>query len=170
MTIPTDQPGWRPDPDKPGMVRWWNGLDWSDARRSADEEIDRVQAAADDAARGSTISPQQVARASTPRKGGALKAASDAVVSPALSVTNPFAAAAVAVGVIGLLFGAYGVISVVGIVVSVLGLVRSRRLARDGKTKTGFAQSLAGLIVSIISLLRWIPIIAELVPNGVLNA
>ena len=58
MATPSDQPGWRPDPEHAGMVRWWNGLGWSDARRSADESMDRVRAAAQDAMRGSTITPQ----------------------------------------------------------------------------------------------------------------
>jgi Protein of unknown function (DUF2510) len=166
VATPSDQPGWRPDPEQPGMVRWWNGLGWSDTRRRADDDIAKVRQAADDAARGSTISPQQVAKTTAHRS--PLKAASDAVVSPALSATNPFAAGAVAVGVIGLLFGALGVLPAIGLVVSLLGLVRSRRLARDGARRTGFGQSIAGLVLSLVGLLRWLPVLAPLL-GSVLN-
>jgi hypothetical protein len=167
VATPSDQPGWRPDPEQPGMVRWWNGLDWSETRRRADDGIVRARQAADDAARGSTISPEQVTKASTTRS--PLKAASDAVVSPALSATNPFAAGAVAVGVIGLLFGALGVLPAVGLVVSILGLVRSRRLARDGRRNTGFGQSVAGLVLSLLGLLRLLLPLAPLL-NGLFNS
>lgn len=142
------------------MVRWWNGLDWSDARRRADDDIAKVRRAADDAARSSTISPQQVARTGATR--GPVRAAAEAVVVPALSATNPFAAGAVAVGIIGLLFGLFGVLPAIGLVVSLLGLVRSRRLARDGTRRTGFGQSVAGLVLSLAGLVRWLPLLEPL--------
>jgi hypothetical protein len=146
------------------MVRWWNGVDWSDARRAADEDIARVRNAAEDAARSSTISPQQVGR-TTGATRNPLKAASDAVVSPALALSNPYAASALAVGIIALLFGAYGVLPAVGLVISVLGLVRSRRLARDGRPNTGFGRSVAGLVLSLVGLLRWLPVVTALLPQ-----
>lgn len=31
-TLP--DPGYYPDPENPGMERWWNGQGWSDARRN----------------------------------------------------------------------------------------------------------------------------------------
>ena len=164
MATPSDQPGWRPDPEQPGMVRWWNGLDWSDTRRRADDDITKVREEAADAARSSTISPQQVAK-TTGSTRNPLKAASDAVVSPALALTNPYAAAALAVCNIALLFGAYGVLPAIGLVIAVLGLARSRRLARDGRKDTGFGRSVAGLVLSIVGLLRWLPLVAALLPR-----
>jgi hypothetical protein len=164
VATPSDQPGWRPDPEQPGMVRWWNGLDWSDTRRRADDDVAKVREAAEDAARSSTISPQQVAKTTGAPK-NALKAASDAVVSPALALSNPFAAAALAVGIIAVLFGALGVLPAIGLVISVLGLVRSRRLARDGRKDTGFGRSIAGLVLSLVGLVRWLPFIAPLLPQ-----
>ena len=164
MATPSDQPGWRPDPEQPGMVRWWNGLSWSDSRRRADEDITKVREAAADAARSSTITPQQVARTTGVTR-NPLKAASDAVVSPTLALTNPYAAAALAVGIIALLFGAYGVLPAIGLVISILGLVRSRRLAANGRKDTGFGRSVAGLVLSVVGLLRWLPLIEALLPQ-----
>jgi hypothetical protein len=115
VTIPTDQPGRRPDADAPPA-----------------------------------------------RPRNALQKVSDVVVSPTLSVDNPFAAAALAVGVIGLLFSAFGLLSSVGVIVSLLGLLRSRRLAREGRAQTGRWQSIVGLAVSVVSLLRWLPLFAPL--------
>lgn len=163
MATSSDQPGWRPDPEQPGMVRWWNGLTWSDTRRRADEDMTKVREAAADAARSSTITPQQVAR-TTGSTRNPLKAASDAVVSPALARTNPYAAAALAVGIIALLFGAYGVLPAIGLVVAVLGLVRSRRIAATGGRSTGLGRSVAGLVLSIVGLLRWLPAIEAFLP------
>lgn len=119
------------------MVRWWNGLGWSDARRSADASIDRVRAAAHDATRGSTIT-QQVAeiQASRPVLGRTPIAAAGRAVGAA----HPFAAAAVAVAVFGLGLGLYGVLPLAGLVLSLIGLARSRRLAREGARSTGLGQ------------------------------
>jgi len=155
VTIPTDQPGWRPDPDAPGAQRWWNGTDWTDDRRAGDAD-----------AAEPTIDPSP---ASPARPRNALQKASDVVVDPALAVSNPFAAAALAVGVIGVLFGALGVLPTLGLVVSILGLVRSRRVAREGGAKTGRWQSVVGLCLSAVGLLRLLPVFAALVPGQLLG-
>lgn len=168
MATPSDQPGWRPDPERPGMVRWWNGLGWSDARRSADEAIDRVRAAASDAARGSTITPQQVARTMDDRRTERNPAAAGATAR-AVGALNPLANAAVPVGVIALLFGLFGVLPLVGLVLSIGGLVRSRRLANQGERRTGFGQSMAGLVLSLLGLVRWVPVLLGALPPGVFD-
>lgn len=168
MATPSDTPGWRPDPEKPGMVRWWNGLGWSDARRSADASIDRVRAQVTDAQRGSTITSAQVGRLNGDRNTlGA--AASAAATGRAVAATNPFANAAVGLGIVGLLFGLAGVLPVVGLIVSIAGLVRSRRLAGEGTRRTGLGQSLAGLAISIVGLIRWIPVAMAAIPDGLQN-
>jgi hypothetical protein len=164
VTIPSDQPGWRPDPEKPGMVRWWNGLGWSDARRSADEAIERVRGAAEQAARGSTITPQQVARTTADRR-AARGAAGAATGTSTAAGANPLAGAAVAIGIVGFGIGLYGLLPLVGLILSLAGLARSRRLARNGVQRTGLGQSLAGLVLSIIGLTRWIPVIVDLLPG-----
>jgi len=168
-TTPADQPGWRPDPEKPGMVRWWNGLGWSDARRTADQAIERVQAQVSDAQRGSTITSSQVGRLNGDRSTlGAAAAA--AATGRAIVATNPFAGAAVGVGILGLLFGLFGLLPVVGVVVSLAGLARSRRLANEGSKRTGLGQSLAGLVISVVGLVRWIPVAISLLPDEFQNA
>ncbi|MFD1723003.1 DUF2510 domain-containing protein, partial [Amnibacterium endophyticum] len=73
MADPTT-PGWHPDPQRPGMLRWWNGLGWSDARKAVDAPADRSTAirpvAEDDARRG----------------GGLLQAAQKAAEAPGAAV------------------------------------------------------------------------------------
>lgn len=167
-TTPSDTPGWRPDPEKPGMVRWWNGLGWSDARRSADATIERVRAQVTDAQRGSTITSAQVGRLNGDRSTlGA--AATAAATGRAIAATNPFAGAAVGVAILGLLFGLFGLLPLAGLLVSIAGLARSRRLAREGEKRTGLGQSLVGLVVSVVGLLRWIPVAISLLPQDLQN-
>lgn len=164
MPNPTDQPGWRPDPERPGMVRWWNGLGWSDARRSADQAATRLRDAAQQTAQGGTITPQQVARTVG---GGRLEAgaAATAAVAGAAAAANPFAVVALVLGVFGLVLGLYGLVSLIGLFVAVGGLFRARRLARDGSSRTGLGPSLAGLVLSVVGLLRWVPLVAPLILN-----
>jgi hypothetical protein len=144
------------------MVRWWNGLGWSDARRSADGSIDRVRAAAQDAMRGSTITPQQIA--DTQRSRRPRREVRTAVTGRAIGAANPFAGGAITVGVLGSIVGVFGALSLVGLILSLAGLVRSRRLARDGAARTGLRQSLAGLVLAVIGLLRWVPVLLQLAP------
>lgn len=160
MATHSDQPGWLPDPGKPGSLRWWNGLGWSDAWRSAGEAVDRERDAVRAAAHGSTISPEQVARATRDRRTppGAVDAARP----------HPFARIAPVLGFLGLVLGAYGIVSVLGAVVSLAGLVLSRRLGGRA-ARSGQAASLLGLVLSLLGLLRWLPALVQLVP-GLQNA
>ena len=149
----------------------WNGLGWSDARRSADEAMDRVRTAANDAARGSTISPQQVARTMADRKTERVPAgAAPTAAAGAIAAANPLANAAVPLGVVAILIGLGVVLPVVGLVVSIGGLVRSRRLARDGRRRTGLGQSLVGLVLSAIGLVRWAALAFDALPPDLFDA
>ncbi len=65
--------GWYPDPESRTHLRWWDGLDWTDARRSppssaeliaADEQA-RFRAAANDFAPGATRSAAAAAAAAS---------------------------------------------------------------------------------------------------------
>jgi hypothetical protein len=145
------------------MVRWWNGLGWSDARRAADQAIERVRGAADAAQRGSTITPQQVAQQNGDRR--TVRGAPAAASGRATAVGNPLAGAALALGIFGFGLGLYGVLPLIGLIVSLGGLVRSRRLARDGVRRTGLGRSLAGLVLSTIGLVRWVPYVVGLLPD-----
>lgn len=156
MPMPADQLGWRPDPERSGGMRWWNGLGWSDARRSADATTDRAQQTAADAVRGSTLSPQQVARTMADRAGSEAVPRAGAAGRAAAS-SNPFAAPAFAIGILALTLGLGGVLPVVGLIVSIAGLIRSRRRARDGSRVSGLGRSLAGLVLSLVGLVRWLP-------------
>ena len=176
----TDAPGWRPDPDEPEMLRWWNGLGWSDARKSATEAAASVRPVAEgavrradtafEAARQSTVTPASIARgANRPNGAPAGGPVPLATAAKAVGAVNPVAVAGLVLAIIGLVLGAYGVISLVGLVLSLAGLSRSRRLARSGERRTGFAQSLGGLLLSGLSLLRWVPVWVDLV-TSVLNS
>jgi hypothetical protein len=146
MVVHSDQPGWRPDPVKPGSLRWWNGLGWSDAWRSAGEVAERERDAVRTAVQGSTISPEQVATPTRDRR------------------AHPLARLAPVIGVLGLVVGAYGIVSLLGAVVSVAGLVLSRPSgSRDARA--GRAASLIGLAFSAIGLVRWLPALLQLVPG-----
>jgi hypothetical protein len=155
MPSPADQPGWLPDPERPGMVRWWNGLGWSDARRTADGVTDRAQQLRTEAMRGSTVTPQQVAR--TVLDKGAARA-----VPAAAAGTNAFAGAAVGLGVLGFGLGFGGIVPLIALILAIAGLVRSRRLAAQGSKRTGLGQSLVGLVFSIVGLIRWLPLLGTL--------
>jgi hypothetical protein len=154
-----DQPGWKPDPERPGMLRWWNGLGWSDARKTPDGSTDRALAAAREAVQSSTVTPQQVARTTATKK---LEQTVPTAAKAAGASLNPFATGAVATGIFGFIFGFWGVVSAIGLIVSIRGLIRSRRLAAKGTSRTGFAQSLAGLVINVIGLIRWAPLLSEI--------
>jgi hypothetical protein len=162
-TLP-EQPGWRPDPHQSGTMRWWNGVDWSDARRTADQTMERVHAAAQEAANGSTISAQQVARMTADSR--TLRQTSAAAAGGAVGATNPIAVAALAIATVALGFGLYGLLPVLGFVLSIIGLARARGLRRRDEQQTGFGQSLAGLLLSIIGLAQWLPFLVQLLPGS----
>ncbi|HEY0373354.1 MAG TPA: DUF2510 domain-containing protein [Amnibacterium sp.] len=164
MATHSDQPGWRPDPAKPGTLRWWNGLDWSDAWRSAGEAVERERTALQTAARGSTISPEQVAHTVMDRR--AERGAPSAV--GAVTRMHPIARFAPVLGILGLIFGAYGIVSLVGFVVSLVGLVVSSRRELRAR-RSGQGASLIGLVLSGVGLLQWLPTVLQLLP-GLQNA
>ena len=155
-----DQPGWAPDPERPGMLRWWNGLGWSDARKAPDAMTERARQAATQALRSSTVTPQQVARAAAAAR---TALPSGQVAAAAGAATNPVGPAAVALGLIGLIVGVFGIVSLIGLIISLQGLLRSRRLAAQGAQRTGLFPSLIGLALSAVGLVRWIPQIIDLV-------
>ena len=148
------------------MLRWWNGLGWSDARKAPDAATARTMSAATQALASSTVTPQDVLRTaaskSTQAVPGAAAKAAPAAAAAAAGTVNPFAAGATALGFISLLFGLFGVLPAIGLVLSIAGLVRGRRLASQGVKKTGLGQSLVGLVLSIVGLIRWLPFISGL--------
>jgi hypothetical protein len=159
MATHPDQPGWRPDPGKPGHVRWWNGLGWSDSWRSAGEAVQRERDAVQAAARGSTISPQQVARSATDRR-----TQRGAPTAGAATRSNLLAGIAPLVGLLGLVAGAYGLLSLAGVVISIIGLALTRRIeGRDARS--GRSAAVLGLLFSLLGLLRWLPVLLALVPG-----
>jgi hypothetical protein len=147
------------------MLRWWNGLGWSDARKAPDALTERARQAAAQAVRSSTVTPQQVARIAAARADLPAAQLATAGRAAATAASNPIAAAAVVLGILGLVVGFYGLLSVIGLIISVQGLVRSRRLAAQGASRTGVVPSLFGLLLAAVGLIRWIPEIVALVQS-----
>lgn len=157
-TTHSDTPGWRPDPVQPGRLRWWNGLDWSDAWRDAGQVVEREREAVQAAVRGSTITPQEVARTARDRRTERGAPTRD------LPRSNPWAGLAPALGIAGLTFGGLGVISVVGVIVSLAALLRGRRAAsRNGRSNLGAA--LAGLVLSALGVAAHFSQLLSLIPG-----
>lgn len=166
MANPGDPPGWQPDPAKPGMLRWWNGLGWSDAHRNADATMERLRDQVQGAASSSTITPQQVARSTAAGRAGRA-AQVGTVAGTAVRAANPLAGAAMVLGVLSLVFGLVVVLPVIGVIVSLAGLARSRRLASEGGERTGLGRSLTGLVLSTVSLIGWLPSVVQVASDVV---
>lgn len=147
------------------MLRWWNGLGWSDARKAPDALTERARQAASQALRSSTVTPQQVARVAAARAELPAAQLARAGRSAATVASNPIGAAAVILGILGLVVGFYGMLSFIGLIISLQGLARSRRLAAQGAPRTGLVPSLFGLLLSVVGLIRWIPEIVALVQS-----
>lgn len=182
MADPTT-PGWHPDPERSGMLRWWNGLGWSDARRAADQERAAIRPVAEDdarrgaglleAARRTAEAPGPISRRAvldSARTARAAGGAATAGAAASVGALNPLAIGGVVLGLVGLTLGLWGAASVVGLIVSLAGLVRARRLAREGERRTGLPQSLGGLFLSVLGLVRWAPVVlAVLQDRGVVS-
>jgi hypothetical protein len=122
-------------------------------RRSAGD--DREDDDADEHEEGEDTHGFQETRPSTwQSRSGRIPAAPSGIAEAALAF------AAVALG-----FGLYGLLPVLGFVLSLIGLVRGQGLERKGVQQTGFGQSLAGLLLSIIGIAQWVPFLLQVVPG-----
>lgn len=65
---------------------------------------------------------------------------------------NPFATAGLVVGIVALVGNTFGLVSVVGIVLSAVGLSRASRMAEHGFAPVGRGKAIAGLVLSLVAL------------------
>ncbi|MDI9933151.1 DUF2510 domain-containing protein [Rhodococcus sp. IEGM 1354] len=84
MTSPTPPPGWHPDPSEPGLIRYWDGTQWTEHTQPA------TGPTAEEAAPIGATDPGQPARAGVPR---------------AVKIVGGIVAACVVMGVLAAVFG-----------------------------------------------------------------
>ncbi|MEK8070576.1 DUF2510 domain-containing protein [Rhodococcoides navarretei] len=84
MTSPTPPPGWHPDPSEPGLIRYWDGSQWTEHTQPANGP------AVEESAHADTTEPGQPDRAGVPR---------------AIKIVGGIIAAFVVIGVLGAVFG-----------------------------------------------------------------
>ncbi|WP_186626565.1 DUF2510 domain-containing protein [Rhodococcus sp. BP22] len=92
MTSPTPPPGWHPDPSEPGLLRYWDGTQWTEHTQSAAEPT----AAGPTAAENIPADPAELAATDEPGRTG---------VPRAVKIVGGIVAAFVVLGVIGAVFG-----------------------------------------------------------------
>ena len=120
MAEPLPIAGWYPDPEIPGHDRWWDGTSWSESRRIA----------------GGTA-----ARAAQP--------AAQPAPAPAPVVRNTPAMIGFILSLSGFVIP-FGVNSIAGGIVSIVGLRRSKELAGNGIFSNGRSISIAGILIGFI--------------------
>jgi hypothetical protein len=84
MTSPTPPPGWHPDPSEPGLIRYWDGTQWTEHTQPATEPT------AEEPAPTGAAEPDQPDRAGVPR---------------AVKIIGGIVAAFVVIGVLAAIFG-----------------------------------------------------------------
>ena len=91
MTSPTPPPGWHPDPSEAGLLRYWDGTQWTEHTRSAAEP-----ATAEPAAENIPANPADPAATDEPKRTG---------VPRAVKIVGGIVAAFVVLGVLTAVFG-----------------------------------------------------------------
>lgn len=167
--------GWYPDPENPALERWWNGVAWSDQRRASTVPVAAPlpsapagYAAPVAVAPGTASAPQPAADQPAPQYPG--QPYSVQPYAPPGSVppyTAPYGggypgyapipappqngmalAGIITSGVGALLNWTFlGLPGIVGGVLSIFGLRRSRELAAMGMTETRRGMSIAGIAI-----------------------
>lgn len=153
-------PGWYPAPDGAGD-QWWNGIDWSPARRPtggapsapvvvAPPTPTVVYSASNPAPQSPAEGGPDGARTLPPGAVAldlsALRAAGTINARP-----NPQALYGLVAGVIAFFFNIFLVPSILAIVFSSRGLARANQLAAEGATTTLRNAAIGGLAMGIIS-------------------
>jgi hypothetical protein len=150
--------GWYPDPERDTQDRWWDGTAWSDHRRPREAPAGTVAAPPAPA-----YVPAGTANPYGPPSGASGSSVTPyATPYPAQPVYAPYGAYGYAappqnvpalVGFILALVGfglgifTYGLLGLAGGIVSVVGLVKSRRMQREGLPGHRHGMALAGVLV-----------------------
>ena len=175
--------GWYDDTTDAEQLRWWTGTAWTDARAPrqpapatespaaaespAEAPIPLPYGPASVTGRPAASPVPSVPIPSVPEPSVPVPSvhAAQLPVAPAapppgqlrlLRLNNPFAFTSVIIGLVSLVLNVLGGPAVVAIVFGVLGLVRSRKLARAGAPITGLVASIIGIALGLLMTLRFV--------------
>jgi hypothetical protein len=154
-------PGWYPAPDGAGD-QWWNGIDWSPARRPVGGAPRAsaivvpptptvVYSASNPAPQSPAEGGPGTGTATLPLAGATLDLSALRAAGTINARPNPQALYGLVAGVIAFFFNIFLVPSILAIVFSVRGLARANQLAAEGATTTLRNAAIGGLAMGIIS-------------------
>ena len=160
--------GWYDDTTNAEQLRWWTGAAWTDARAPRQPAPATESFAAAESPAGAPI-PLPYGPASVTDLPAASAVPSVSVtqlpVAPAaaqpgrlkqLRTNNPFAFTSAIVGLVSVAVNFLAVPAVVAIVFGILGVVRSRALARAGAPITGLVASIIGIALAALMTLQFV--------------
>jgi hypothetical protein len=143
-------PGWYTDPSDPLSVRWWSGESWTDhVQPAAPPTGEPVPVALPPASADGPYTPMTATAVAPPRlRGRAARIENERQARK----NNKFAYTGLLVGVVGFLFNVFGILSILAIVFSSIGLARAQGLSDAGAPFTGRGTAIAGLVLGFIGL------------------
>ena len=165
--------GWYDDTTDAEQLRWWTGTAWTDARAPRQPAPATESPAAAESPAEAPI-PLPYGPASVTGKPAASPVPSapepsapiaQLPVAPAapppgrlrlLRTNNPFAFTSVIIGLASLAVNFLCVPAVVAIAFGILGVVRSRKLARAGASVTGLVASIIGIALAALMTFRFV--------------
>lgn len=153
--------GWYDDTTDAEQLRWWTGTAWTDARAP------RQPAAAESPAEAPIPLPYGPASvtgmpAASPGPSVPVAQLPGAPAAPPpgrlrlLRTNNPFAFTSVIIGLASLAVNILCVPAVLAIAFGILGVVRSRKLARAGASVTGLVASIIGIALAALMTFRFV--------------
>ncbi|POH70852.1 hypothetical protein C3B59_04080 [Cryobacterium zongtaii] len=159
--------GWYDDTTDAEQLRWWTGTAWTDAR--APRQPAPTAEVAAESPTGSEpaavpvplpYGPASVtgAPAAYPVSATGLPVAASTTAPGRLKqlrTNNPFAFFSMIIGLMSLMLNLLGLPAIAALVLGILGVVRSRKLARAGAPITGLVVSIVGIVLAALVTLRF---------------
>jgi hypothetical protein len=152
VTDETKSAGWYSDPDGTSDQRWWNGVDWSDSHRPA--PVATPVASPGMPPVGVVYSAENPPPQSPddPVMGGQYIPAQG--VTPTLDTRiNRNAFIGLVIGIIAFFANILFVLAPVGLVFSILGVVKARELRKQGAPRTNMAFAFMGVVLCGYSMI-----------------
>ena len=141
-------PGWYTDPQDTRLVRWWDGLNWSEKTQV---RAPRPETAAQSPADQFGAVPYVPMATYSPRS------ETDAPLTHKekdrqTRKNNSLGYTGTVLSLLAFLLNPFAVLSILGIVFSSIGLAKSHQLAQAGYKVTGHGTSIAGIILGVVGL------------------